>query len=410
MTENHALASVLSRFHNEDGHLCMGGRTLAALAAEHGTPLYLYSRDVIFRRHDALHTALPEGVQIYYAVKANPHAGVINLLGGLYDGLDISSRGEMDKGLEAGISPEVMSYAGPGKRLSELDFALSKGIGSISIESEQELYRLKSLCRENRMTARLMVRVNPDFELTQSGMGMGGARQFGIDAEQVPAILADIRKDELIDFQGIHVFSGSQNLNASAIVEHFEKIIGYALDVGAQMNMPLKVINIGGGLGIPYFSHERELDLNVIGRGLGDILDRHAGRLGDSRIRVELGRYLVGECGIYLCRILYRKISYGKVYLITDGGMHHHLAASGNLGQSLVRRSMPLVIANGMDRPYEKVTVVGPLCTPLDNFGTIELQHANVGDLIAVMNSGAYGITASPLNFLSHEPPKEVLI
>jgi len=226
----------------------------------------------------------------------------------------------------------------------------------------------------------------------------------------VPEVIACIRDDDLLDFQGIHVFSGSQNLNARAIVEHFEKIVGYALDVGAEMDVPMHVINIGGGLGIPYFPHEKDLDPGAVGSGLSDILKRHAGRLGGTRIRMELGRYLVGECGIYLCRVLYRKTSRGRVFLVTDGGMHHHLAASGNLGQSLARRPMPLTTANRLGGAREKVTVAGPLCTPLDNFGTVEIPRAQEGDLIAVMNSGAYGLTASPVNFLSHILPREIIV
>lgn len=410
MTENFALESALSRFHSEDGNLVIGGRTAASLAEEYGTPLYLYSSDVIRRRRDILRSTLPENVQIYYAVKANPHSGIIGLMGGLYDGLDISSRGEMEKALDAGVPPAAMSYAGPGKRLCELDFALSHTIGSISIESMQELHHIKSLCRKRKMRARVMIRVNPEFELTQSGMGMGGPRQFGIDAAQVPSVIASIGDDDFIDFQGIHIFSGSQNLNAQAIVDNFDKTVGYGLDAGAHMNVPMNVINIGGGLGIPYFSHEKDLDLYTIGSGLGGILKRHAGRLNDTRIRMELGRYLVGECGIYLCRVLYRKTSHGRVFLVTDGGMHHHLAASGNLGQSLARRPMPLTTANRLGGVREKVTVVGPLCTPLDTFGTVEIPHAQEGDLIAVMNSGAYGLTASPVNFLSHNQPQEIIV
>lgn len=410
MAENHALVSALSHFHREGGDLVIGGRTVTSLAEEFGTPLYLYSRNVVLRRRDMLRRALPEDVQIYYAVKANPHSDIISLMGRLYDGFDISSGGEMKKALNAGNFPEAMSYAGPGKRLSELEFALTKNIGSISIESVQELYHIRTLCKRMKVTARVMIRVNPGFDLTQSGMGMGGPRQFGIDEDQVPEVIACMRDDDLIDFQGIHIFSGSQNLNAQAIAEHFEKIVGYALDLGVRMTVPMHVINIGGGLGIPYFTHEKDLDLDTVGSGLGDIMKKYANSLGNTRIRMELGRYLVGECGIYLCRVLYRKISQGRVFLVLDGGMHHHLAASGNLGQSIARRPMPVTTANRLDGPLEKVTVVGSLCTPLDTFGTVVVPHAEEGDLIAVMNSGAYGLSASPVNFLSHNPPGEVIV
>jgi diaminopimelate decarboxylase len=410
MNNNTALLSALSRFRQQDGVLFVGDRPVPDIAKDLGTPLYIYSDTVIRERHRLLRSLLPEGVEVYYAVKANPNLDVIRLMGSLYDGLDISSKGEMERAIVAGVSPSVMSFAGPGKRVSELDYALSWNIGSISVESARELELIRSLCSEKNREARIMVRVNPDFELTRSGMGMGGPRQFGIDSEQVPAIVESIRRDERLDFQGVHVFSGSQNLSAANIVEHFDRIIGYAVEVSESAGAPLRVVNIGGGLGIPYFSHETDLDLAAVGSGLERILLRHAGSLKGTRVRMELGRYLVGECGLYLCRVLYRKVSRGKVFLVTDGGMHHHLAASGNLGQSLARRPMPVTVANRLDGPSEKATIVGPLCTPLDTFGSMELQRAEEGDLIAVLNSGAYGLSASPVQFLSHEQPGEVLI
>jgi diaminopimelate decarboxylase len=410
MNDNLALESALAHFQKDDGNLAIGGRTAASLAEEYGTPLYLYSRDVLHWRHKVLKGFLPEGIQVYYAVKANPHREIIGLMSELYDGLDISSRGEMEKAMDAGVSPALMSFAGPGKRISELDFAISGNIGSISIESEQEMLHIRSICKKRGITARVMIRVNPSFDLTQSGMGMGGPRQFGIDADQVPDLLERLRDEEFMDFQGIHIFSGSQNLNAQAIVDHFDKIVGYVLDVGTRMNLPMKVINIGGGLGIPYFAHDRDLELNTIGVGLSHIIKKYDLDLKKTLIRMELGRFLVGESGIYLSKVLYRKMSQGKIFIVIDGGMHHYLAASGNLGQSLTRRPMPVTTASRLDGTREKVTVVGPLCTPLDTFGTVEIPHAEEGDLIAVMNSGAYGLTASPVNFLSHDPPCEVLV
>jgi diaminopimelate decarboxylase len=409
MNKNLALESALSHFYQDSGELLIGGRSISAIAKEYGTPLYIYNRDIIHWRHDTMRKFIPGDVQLFYAVKANPHSGIIRLMGDLYDGFDISSIGEMKKLIGEGVSPTVMSFAGPGKRIEELEFALSHKIGSISIESEQELDHIRTLCKGMKISANIMIRVNPMFELTQSGMGMGGPRQFGIDSDRVPEVLESIRNDKYIDFQGLHIFSGSQNLNADSLVEHFDKIIGYALDLGSAMNIPMKVINIGGGLGIPYFSHEKDLEITTVGEGLASVMKKLHSKLKDTQIRMELGRYIVGECGIYLCRVLYRKISQGKVFLIVDGGMHHHLAASGNLGQSLVRRPMPLVTANKIDKPIERVTVVGPLCTPLDTFGTVDLQYADEDDLIAVMNSGAYGLTASPNGFLSRNQAKEII-
>jgi diaminopimelate decarboxylase len=410
MSTNLALQHALAHFERTESELLIGGLPITQLAAQYGTPLYIYSTAIIRQRHAELRASIPHEVQIYYAIKANPHPEIIALMDSQYDGFDISSRGELEQALTAGASPEKLSFAGPGKRIDELELAIDNGIGTISLESEQEAQLIQDICRSRGLKARVMIRVNPEFELTQSGMAMSGPRQFGIDAARVPQLIESLPGLPGLDFQGIHIFSGSQNLSAVQLIEHYDKIIGYALDLRDKLTCAMPVINIGGGVGIPYFAHEKELDLAALGTGLKNVLDKYRSALTGTTVRMELGRYIVGECGIYLCRVLYRKLSHDRVFLIIDGGMHQHLAASGNLGQSLARRPMPLVTANGLDRPLEKVIVAGVLCTPLDTFGAVELSYAQEGDLIAVMNSGAYGITASPTAFLSHKPPREIIL
>lgn len=402
---NQALTSALSHFAQHDGELLIAGRTISELAQEFPTPLYIYDRSVLQWRHRLLRENLPREVSIYYAVKANPHEGLLREIAALYDGVDLASQGEMRRALKAGIPPAKMSFAGPGKRLEELHFAVDNDIGSISVESVQEIEHLRAIGEELRKEVRILIRVNPDFELAKSGMKMGGGpKQFGIDSEEVPALLQRWRRDQYVKFAGIHIFAGSQNLHAGALVEAFQKIVDYA----AQLDLAVPIVNLGGGFGIPYFANDHDLDLARVGKGLAEVITGARRRLRETQFKIELGRYIVGECGLYVCQVRYRKISRGEIFLVIDGGMHHHLAASGNLGQSLVRRPMALTVANRLHNPLEKVNVVGPLCTPLDTFGMgLELPRAAVGDLIAVMNSGAYGYSASPLGFLSHEPPKE---
>jgi diaminopimelate decarboxylase len=253
--------------------------------------------------------------------------------------------------------------------------------------------------------------VNPDFELKAAGMKMGGGpKPFGVDAERVPALLR--RTGELgFAFQGFHLFAGSQNLNAAAIAESQNQIFLLALRLAEVAPEPVRYLNIGGGFGIPYFPGDTPLDLDPIGANLERWLAHLQGRLPQAKVVLELGRYLVGEAGIYVTRILDRKISRGRVFLITDGGLHHHLAASGNFGQ-IIRKNFPVTVANRM-RGTEKeiVNVVGPLCTPLDMLAErMELARAKVDDLIVVFQSGAYGLTASPTGFLSHPAPVEVLV
>jgi diaminopimelate decarboxylase len=255
------------------------------------------------------------------------------------------------------------------------------------------------------------VRVNPDFELKSSGMKMsGGPKQFGIDAERVPLALAQIGRLPL-DFVGFHIFSGSQNLRPEAIVEAQTKTVALAAQLAASAPSPVKLLNIGGGFGIPYFPGEKHLDLSPVAANLRLLVAEAKRSLPQAQLVIELGRYLVGEAGLYVCRVLDRKISRGHVFLITDGGLHHHLSASGNFGQVL-RKNYPVLVGNrvhGAER--ETVSVVGPLCTPLDLLADkMEMARADVDDLIVVMQSGAYGYTASPLGFLSHPHPLELVL
>jgi diaminopimelate decarboxylase len=231
-----------------------------------------------------------------------------------------------------------------------------------------------------------------------------------VDAEQVPAILDEIGRRGL-DFQGFHLYWGSQNLKAEAICDAQQKSFELACDLARHAPSPVKVLNIGGGFGIPYFPGEQPLDLEPVGRNLHRLVTAAAERLPGAEIVVELGRFLVGEAGVYVCRVLDRKISRGHVFLVTDGGLHHHLAASGNFGQVL-RKNYPVAIGNKMrDRARELASVVGPLCTPLDLLADrMELAQAEPGDLVVVFQSGAYGATASPTAFLSHPAPLEVVV
>jgi diaminopimelate decarboxylase len=312
--------------------------------------------------------------------------------------------------LAAGMNPAAISFAGPGKTDAELAEALAAGI-VVNLESEREMERLAALGRNRGARTRVAVRVNPDFELKSSGMKMGGGpKQFGVDAERVPAMLGRIGQLGL-DFQGFHIFSGSQNLRADAIKEAQQKTIELALKLAEHVPSPVRVLNIGGGFGIPYFPGERPLDIAAVGAGLAGLLDKMGQRLAQARIVIELGRYIIGEAGLYVCRVIDRKVSRGHVFLITDGGLHHHLAASGNFGQ-VIRKNYPVVVGNRVRGASREVaSVVGPLCTPLDLLAdSMDLAQAEVGDLIAVFQSGAYGLTASPTAFLSHPAPAEILV
>lgn len=405
------MSDPLNGFPVVDGCLAVGGTPLPRLAARVGaTPFFAYDRGLITERIETLRRHLPPQVHLSYAVKANPMPAVVQHLAALVDGFDLASGGELKVALDTSMPAAAISFAGPGKTRAELAQAIAADV-TINAESESELETVAALGAELGLGPRVAVRVNPDFELRASGMRMaGGARQFGIDAERLPQVLRWIGQAGL-DFEGLQIFTGSQNLNAEAIHEAQAKTVELALALAEHAPGPIRMLNIGGGFGIPYFPGDRPLDLARVGQGLAELMPRVAARLPEARVVVELGRYIVGEAGLYVCRVLDRKESRGQVFLVTDGGLHHHLAASGNFGQ-VIRRNYPVAIGNRVDgTARETASVVGCLCTPLDLLADrVELPRAEVGDLVVVFQSGAYGMTASPTAFLSHPAPAEVLV
>jgi diaminopimelate decarboxylase len=406
--DKHALHPWFSA-HNDE--LIVAGRPLTEIAAQVGTtPFYAYDRSVMTRKVDLLRQTFPKGVHLHYAVKANPMPAVVRHMLALTDGLDLASAGEMQVALDAGADAKLISMAGPGKTDNELARAAAADI-TINIESERELRVLAQIGAQTKRKPRVAIRVNPDFELKSSGMKMsGGPKQFGIDSERVPEVLRSMTGLP-VEFHGFHIFSGSQNLRPDAIVEAQTKSVALAIELAKHAPAPVRSLNIGGGLGIPLFPGEQMLDLAPIAANLLQLVPQVKQHLPHTELVLELGRYLVGESGIYVCKIIDRKISRGQVFLVSDGGLHHHLSASGNFGQ-VVRKNHPVAIGNrlrGSER--EIASVVGPLCTPLDLLADrMDLARAEPGDLVVVFQSGAYGFTASPLAFLSHPPPKEILL
>lgn len=394
-----------------DNCLQAGGRTLEAIAREVGrTPFYVYDGTLMAARVEHLRTAMPDRLSLHYAMKANPMPEVVNHLAALTDGLDVASAGELRVALASGTPPREISFAGPGKSDEDLEQAVAAGV-IINMESEGEMHRIAAIADARGVRPPVAIRVNPDFELKAAGMKMGsGPKPFGVDAERVPAMLATLGELPL-DFVGFHIFSGSQNLRADAIIEAQTQTFELAVRLAEHAPAPVRWLNIGGGLGIPYFPGEGHLDLAPIATNLERLLDAAETTLPGAEIVMELGRYLVAEAGLYVFEVVDRKESRGQTFLITNGGLHHHLAASGNFGQ-VIRKNYPLCKAMEVESDaVETVNVVGPLCTPLDLLGhQVALPHADRGDLIALYQSGAYGLTASPRDFLSHPHPGEIFV
>lgn len=402
--------AYVSRFGTEGGELRVGGQPLSRLAARVGsTPFFAYDRGVLDRRVDELRAALPATLELSYAMKANPMPALVQHLARRVDRIDVASAGEMQHALDTGLPPERVSFAGPGKSPAEIRQAVAAGI-IIEVESPTELRRVARAAEELGIRAHIAVRVNPDFAVKGSGMRMGGGpQQFGIDAEDVPTVLAGVGAD--IDVLGFHIFAGSQNLQADVIAEAQRRTVDLATRLADALPTPLRYLNLGGGFGIPYTLRDEPLDLPVVADNLHTLVDGVlADRFPDATPVIELGRYLVGESGVYVTRVLDRKVSRGTTFLVVDGGMHHQLAASGNFGQA-IRRNYPVVVGNRLGEPdAAAVTVVGCLCTPLDLLADdVELPDADIDDLIVVFQQGAYGLTASPTAFLGHPAPPEIL-
>ena len=403
--------AAMNQFPIRDGQLVVGGERLSTLAARVGqTPFYAYDRALLRARVAELRAALPQGIKLHYAMKANPMPAVVAFMAGLVDGIDVASAGELKVALDAGADAQEVSFAGPGKRDAELRQAVASKV-LVNVESFREVPVLAAISRELGLPARVAVRVNPDFELKGSGMKMGGGpKQFGVDVEQMPELLSAIGAAGLA-FEGFHLFAGSQNLRAESICEAQQKSYELAVRLAVHAPAPVKFLNLGGGFGIPYFPGEQRLDLASIGANLTQLAQRAKTELPHAEFVIELGRYLVGEAGVYVARVVDRKVSRGHVYLVTDGGLHHHLSASGNFGQ-VVRKNYPVTVGTRADSADKEVSsVVGPLCTPLDLLADrMTLPVAQVGDLVVVFQSGAYGASASPHNFLGHPACVEVLV
>jgi diaminopimelate decarboxylase len=404
------MGAIPEGFEAEAGMLLIGGRRADSLVEEAGdTPLFVYNvakvaaQVDIFRRHF-------RGVNLHYAIKANTYAPLLKHVAKLVDGLDVASAGEMAAALASGTDAREISFAGPGKRDDELGAAIAAGV-TLNLESEGEAERALAIGRAAGRTPRLAVRVNPDFEIKGSGMRMGGgAKPFGVDAARVPALVRRLI-DAGAQWRGFHIFAGSQALAADALIDAQRATVALAPELAEAVGATPPLVNLGGGFGIPYFATESPIIVREVGDALAETLRNRPDILAESGFAIELGRWLVGEAGVYLTRIVDRKESHGKTFLVTDGGMHHQLAASGNFGQ-VVRRNYPVAIASRFGAPAEEeASIVGCLCTPLDRLADdVMLPRAEVGDLVALFLAGAYGLSASPAAFLGHPPAREILV
>ncbi len=412
MKDNKSVKSILQYFDMKNGRLLIGGKTCKEIADRTGTPFYAYDLGIAEKKYKILKNALPREIKIHYAIKANPHPEIVSFFNKLGAGFDVASQGELEKVLKSGADPSTIGFAGPGKQENEIKAACKAGIGSLNAESITELKLADRIAGNLNKKLNVSLRVNPAYELVGSGMRMGGGpKQFGIDQEKIPQVLEMFSQWKNLTFKGFHIFAGSQNLNAESISASFDKAVEAVISFLPYCPQPPSMVNLGGGFGIPYYKNDEELDIKAVGKKLS-ILSNHSKKvLENTQFVVETGRYLVGECGIYVSKIIDIKESRGSTFAVIDGGMHHHLAASGNFGQ-VIKRNFPVILPDRMQEPCTRtINIVGPLCTPLDKLGTkILVPEIKKGDLIAILGSGAYGYSASPVMFLGHVPPKEIIL
>jgi len=404
------MGAIPADFGADGAMLLIGGRPVDALIAEAGdTPLFVYDLAIVRRRVERFRAAFPT-IQLHYAMKANPYGPLLSSMVKSVDGIDIASASELAMALDAGADAGDISFAGPGKRDADLEKAVSAGV-TLNCESEGEAERALRIAARLGVRPKLAVRVNPAFEIKGSGMRMGGgAKPFGVDAERVPALVRAILAAGA-EWRGFHIFAGSQALSAEALIDAQQASVDLAGQLASEIGETPPLVNLGGGFGIPYFGGEQPLDIERVGSALAIALEARSPILAKSPFAIELGRWLVGESGVYLTRIVDRKLSHGKSFLVTDGGMHHQLAASGNFGQ-LVRRNYPAAIANRMDEARsEEASIVGCLCTPLDRLADdVMTPPSQVGDIVAIFMAGAYGLSASPQAFLGQQAALEMLV
>jgi len=407
-----ALARLLGGDQRAGDEFALGGIAISALAERLGTPFFAYSGDALTARLRRVKKLLGPEVELFFSLKANPSLGLSQLVAREGIGAELASIGELRLAQRAGFSPRKAIFAGPGKTDQELREAIEWGLESINVESEGELLRVAQAAGGAGRSARVSLRINPAQQVKGAQMRMtGGPTQFGLDEEQLEDLLARHGRHPRISLVGVHVYVGSQIADVEALLQHCRQVIELAARVAAHTGSPLETIDFGGGFAVPYFEGSSELDLEAFARGFQLIVAEGRRRLGPFRPMIELGRYLVAECGLYVTRVLDVKRSRGVTYAVADGGMNHHITATGNFGQ-VFRKPYPMLVLNRLQQPCDaSLTVVGPCCTPLDVLGQkLELPSPSPGDLIGVFYSGAYGYSASSLNFLSHPTPAEALV
>ena len=395
----------------EDGHLLIGGYRAEDLVAEAGgTPLFVYDNNIVGAQVARFKGAMADGIGLYYSVTANPYEPLLEFLGRYVDGFRIVSHGELRRLQEAQLAGIPINFAGPGKLDAELEAAVKAG-ATISVESEGEAARAIRAAERVGIKPAISVRVTPPFGIEEGRVTIGSRPSpFGIDADRVPSLVEGL-VEAGVNWRGLHMFAGSQCLDADALAEVHRVTVAHAGEIADAIGMPIPELNLGSGFDVACRPGDEPLDIDRVASALTTTLCNTPPLLATTRFMIELGRWLVGESGVYLTRVIDRTESCGQTFLTTDGGGHHLIGATGSLGERGIS-NFPIAVANRFGAPAdEEVTVTGCLCTPNDVLGDdVELPRADVGDLIAVFCAGAYGLSASPQAWESRPVAREMLV
>lgn len=396
---------------NEAGRLLIGGNlTEELITRAGGTPLFVYDNNIVGSQIARFKAVIADGVSLFYSVSANPYEPLLEFVGRYVDGFRIVSLGELELLQRSKLAGISMNFAGPGKTDLELEAAIRAG-ATISIESESEARRAIAAGERVARSPKISIRVTPPFAIEHGEVILAcSASPFGVEARRVPALI-DALIDAGVDWRGLHIFCGAQCLDADALSEVHRLTIDHAGEIADQIRMPIPEVNLGSGFDVACRPGDEPLDIDRVARNLNRLLSNTPELLATTNFTVELGRWMVAESGVYLTRIVDRSESCGRVFLTTDGGGHHFIAATGGLGER-GNFNYPIAVANRFNAPAdEEVTVAGCLCTPSDIFADdVALPHAEVGDLIAVFCAGAYGLSASPQAWENRPLARELLV
>ena len=376
---------------------------------KYGTPMYLYDKNIICNNYKRLRSSILPEAKLFYSMKANPVVGICKMLHDMGAGIEVASGGELSIALKAGIPASDIVFSGPGKTESEIQKAVASDIKMINTDSLDEIAIVDRIAAEQHKIMKVGIRINPAVSFSNAKIKMSGvASQFGVEEEKIDMVLNEIHRFENIKVCGFQIYMGTQMLLAEDIIQNTEYALELFLRLANKHSIQLEVANVGGGFGVKYFEKENDLDLEELKTRMNDLYEKYKSELDNTEIIFESGRFVMAESGRFITKVLYVKESKGVKYVVCDGGANFHSSAAF-LGR-FVRNNFPITTFPESDEK-EAAVIVGPLCTPIDILGQNVMISKNIkkGDYVIVEKSGAYGLTYSPLAFLSHSTPVEIL-